>query len=134
MIESADYTISTDKSLLNMDTIYGLLNNSYWANGRTRETIEKSIENSICFGIYQGSRQIGFARVITDLATMYYVCDVYIDEEFRGKGLGKKLMAYITQFESLKDLSGMLATKDAHELYAQYGFYTDTEIYILRHP
>jgi GNAT superfamily N-acetyltransferase len=129
-----DYIISTDKNLLHFETIQRFLNRSYWAHERTRDQIERSIENSLCFGIYQGSRQVGFARVITDLTTMYYLCDVFIDEDLRGKGLGKKLVAYITQFDSLKNLIGMLGTKDAHELYEQYGFTKDGDRFMRKVP
>jgi GNAT superfamily N-acetyltransferase len=129
-----DYIISTDKNLLHFETIQGFLSRSYWAHDRTMEQTEKTIENSLCFGIYQGSRQIAFARVISDLTTMYYLCDVFIDEEFRGKGLGKKMVAYITQFDSLRNLTGMLRTKDAHDLYEQYGFTKDGDRFMRKVP
>jgi GNAT superfamily N-acetyltransferase len=80
----------------------------------------------------RGTRQVGFARVVTDYATMYYLCDVFIDEEYRGKGLGKKLVSYITQFEAIRNLNAILGTKDAHELYEQYGFTKDPDRFMRR--
>jgi GNAT superfamily N-acetyltransferase len=132
--EDKEIMISTDKSLLQIETIQGFLNNSYWANSRSRKIIERSIENSLCFGMYEGTRQVGFARVITDYATMYYLCDVFIDEEYRGEGLGKKLVAYITELEPLRNLNAILGTKDAHKLYEQYGFTTVPDRFMRRGP
>lgn len=117
-----EYRISNDKSLLSLASIQGLLTKSYWANQRSREVIEKSIENSICFGIYSRTDQVGFARVVTDYATMYWVADVIIDEAHRGKGLGKELIRSITEMEALRCLQGILFTSDAHGLYEQFGF------------
>ncbi len=114
--------ISTDSSLLDMDTIMGFLSKSYWANHRSRETIEKAIRNSMCYGVYDGGKQIGFARVVTDQATMYWLCDVFVDEAYRGQGIGKILIDTIVTSEALKGLNGILGTRDAHGLYEQYGF------------
>lgn len=112
----------------------GFLSRSYWANQRSIERIVQSIENSICYGIYDGSKQIGFARVVTDDATMYWLCDVFIDEEYRGKGLGKKFIECITNSEELKNLMGVLGTQDAHGLYGQYHFEEDKERMMRRMP
>jgi len=128
------YLISDDESLLNLETIKQFLARSYWANRRTNERIEKSIQNSLCYGVYQDGKQIGFARVVTDHATMYWLCDVYIDENYRGQGLGKKLVENITKSEKLKDLMGILGTKDAHQLYEQCGFEADKERMMRRMP
>jgi GNAT superfamily N-acetyltransferase len=117
-----------------MEIIQGFLSRSYWANTRTIEKIEQSIENSLCFGVYEGNRQVGFARVVTDYATMYWLCDVFIDEEYRGKGLGKKLVSHITEFEPIKNLTATLATKDAHELYEQYGYTKEPDRFMRRIP
>jgi GNAT superfamily N-acetyltransferase len=133
-IETNDYLISDDKNLLNHETIKGFLARSYWANRRTNERIEKSIQNSICYGVYQEGKQIGFARVVTDRATMYWLCDVYIDEDYRGQSIGKKLVESITKSEELKDLMGILGTQDAHHLYEQYGFEADKERMMRRMP
>ena len=95
---------------------------TYWANARQRETIKKSIENSICFGIYADHKQIGFARCVTDYATMYWLADVIIDDQYRRLGLGKALVNSVVHHEQLKALVGILATNDAHGLYQQFGF------------
>jgi len=118
-----DYCISTDKDRLDMDLIYNFLTTSYWATGRPVEVIERSIANSLAFGIYYHQRQVGFARVITDYATFAWVADVFDLDEFRGQGLGKWLMEVIISHPELQGFRRwVLATKDAHELYRKYGF------------
>ncbi len=129
-----DYRISNDKSLLSLDKIYSFLARSYWANQRSKEIIELSIQNSLCFGIYIDMEQVGFARTVTDLATVYWICDVFVDEAHRGKGLGKQLIKCIVESEELKDLMGILGTKDAHGLYEQFGFAKDSERLMRRKP
>lgn len=114
--------ISKDKAKLNIDSIKKLLKQTYWANEREENTILKSIENSICYGVYLSDEQIGFGRVVTDYSTFYWICDIIIDEAHRGKGLGKHLVDVITNSEELKGLLGVLLTRDAHGLYEQYGF------------
>ncbi|SES18042.1 Acetyltransferase (GNAT) domain-containing protein [Gracilibacillus ureilyticus] len=133
-MEYNEFKISDDPSLINLDTIYEFLQKSYWANKRPKEKIRKSIENSLCYGVYHGEKQVGFARVITDYATMYYLADVFIDEEYRGNGIGKKLIEAIINSEDLKDLFGHLCTKDAHTLYEQYHFNRETEKVMIRQP
>lgn len=127
-----NYIISSEKTLLQIDSICDLLSKCYWTQNRTRETIQKSIDNSLCFGVYVNNIQVGFARVVTDYATVYWIGDVVIDEEYRGKGLGKALINKITETEELKNLTGILRTKDAHGLYQQYGFKKDTETFMFR--
>jgi GNAT superfamily N-acetyltransferase len=118
-----DYLISTDKALLDLKVIHDFLSQSYWAAGIPVEIVQSSIANSLCFGVYKGSRQIGFARIITDFATFAYLADVFILEEFRGQGLSKWLMEIIVSHPDLQGLRRwMLATRDAHELYRRYGF------------
>lgn len=120
-----EFFISTDKSKLDITLIHDFLSNrSYWAQGRTLETSEKSIQNSLCFGIYnQEENMVGFARVATDYAIFAYVMDVFIVETERGKGLGKMLVKSIMEHPELCKLRRiMLATQDAHTLYEQYGF------------
>jgi N-acetylglutamate synthase-like GNAT family acetyltransferase len=129
-----NYRISNDKSLLDIERICKLLAKSYWANERSREKIELSIKNSLCYGIYCEQKQIGFARVVTDSATMYWLCDVFIDEEFRGKSLGKRLIQCIVESPELTGLIGILATNDAHGLYEQYGFKKIPDRYMRRSP
>jgi len=118
-------TISTDKQLLEISKIHRFLSvQSYWAQGRSIETVKHSIENSICFGVYtNNNEQIGFARVITDYNIFAWILDVFILEDNRGKGYGKQLMNYIVNFPDLKKVKKMgLATLDAHGLYKQSGF------------
>lgn len=117
-----DYRISTDKELLSLTAIYVYLTRSYWAEGRSREAVAASLENSINFGLYYHDQQIGLARVVTDFATFYWLCDVYVLQEHRGKGLGKWLVECVTACSEFKDLLGVLATTDAHSLYEQFGF------------
>jgi GNAT superfamily N-acetyltransferase len=118
------FTISTDKARLDVPAIHDFLaHSSYWARDVPLSTVQKSIENSLCFGIYDGDKQVGFARVITDYAVFAYLADVFILEDYRGRGLAKWLMACIVSYPELQNLRRwMLATKDAHGLYAQYGF------------
>jgi GNAT superfamily N-acetyltransferase len=115
--------VDTDKRRLDVDMIYHYLRESYWAKNIPRALLERSIENSFCFGVYVGDRQAGFARVITDYATFAYVSDVFVLEEFRGQGLSKLLMETMLNHPELQGLRRWcLATRDAHGLYAQYRF------------
>ncbi|MFS0869580.1 GNAT family N-acetyltransferase [Paenibacillus xylanilyticus] len=129
-----EFLISDNKEMLDIPTIKGFLARSYWANKRSDETIEKSIVSSTCYGIYQADIQVGFARVVTDDATMYWLCDVFIHEECRGQGLGKKLIEVITQSDRFRDLMGLLGTLDAHELYEQYQFNRNSDRFMIRLP
>jgi uncharacterized protein len=116
-------TISTDLALLDLDAIHGFLAGSYWAAGVSRETVARSLANSLCFGAYEDGRQAGFARVISDYATYAYLADVFVAESHRGRGLSKALMAAIVAHPSLQGLRRfMLGTRDAHELYRRFGF------------
>jgi GNAT superfamily N-acetyltransferase len=117
------YTISTDATRLDIDAIHAYLTRSYWAEGIPRGLVSRSIEGSLCFGLYDGSGQVGFARVITDRATFAYLCDVYVLEEHRGAGLGKWLMEAVMSHPALQGLRRfVLLTRDAHGLYARFGF------------
>ncbi|QEC80119.1 GNAT family N-acetyltransferase [Mucilaginibacter ginsenosidivorax] len=118
------FIISTDKHLLPIDVIYNYLNDdSYWAQGISRTTVEKAIENSMCFGVYKKGTFAGFARVVTDKATFAYLCDVFILPEFRRLNLSKWLMQTIVNDPDLQGLRRWsLATADAHGLYEQFGF------------
>ena len=117
-----DYKISDDKSLISLDKVCELLSKSYWAAQRPKEKNELAIKNSVCYGVYYKAEQIGYARLVTDFCTVYWLCDVIIDETFRGKGLGKKLIECIVESDEFKDKCGILGTKDAHGLYEKYGF------------
>lgn len=118
-----EYLISTDKSLLNISVIHSFLSTSYWAPGRSAETIQRSLDNSLSFGIYKDNEQIGFARVVTDYATIAWIADVFVLEEYRGRGLSKWLMEVIISHPDLQGFRRwVLATKDAHGLYRKFGF------------
>ncbi len=121
---TSDYTISNDKSKLDINIIHQYLSQeAYWSLNIPLEIVQRSIENSVCFGVYQGDSQVGFARVVTDLATFGYLADVFILPEHRGQGLSKQLMAFIMAYPSLQGLRRiMLVTRDAHGLYEQFGF------------
>ena len=119
-----EFLISTDRERLNLEVIYGFLTNCYWAKGIPREVVERSIRHALCFGIYDGKgAQFGFARVISDFATVAYIGDVFVLETHRGRGLGKWLMQCIMQHPALQNLRRwILTTRDAHALYSQVGF------------
>ena len=117
------YTISTDSSGFDVEMIYRFLTNCYWAEGIPREMVQRSIDNALCFGVFDGERQVGFARVITDRATYGYIGDVFILESHRGRGLSKKLMKAIMEHPELQGFRRWsLVTNDAHGLYRQFGF------------
>lgn len=126
------YTISGDKSMLDIGRICELLSASYWAGDRSRDAVERSIENSLCWGVYKSGAQVGFARAVTDYATMYWLCDVIVDEKHRGRGLGKALVEYVVDSNELAGLRGILGTKDAHGLYEQYGFIKEQNKFMVR--
>lgn len=120
-----DYSISTDKSKLDIHAIHDFLTNrSYWARGRSYDEVKRSIDNSLCFGMYDSAdKLIGFARVVSDCSVFAYILDVFILEEYRGRGLSLKLMDHIMEHPDLQGLHRiMLATKDAHSLYEKFGF------------
>ena len=119
-----EFLVSTDTARFDLGVVHGFLTSCYWAKGIPRETVERSIEHALCFGIYDGSgAQVGFARVISDFATVAYVGDVFVLEAHRGRGLGKWLMECITKHPALQGLRRwILTTRDAHGLYTQVGF------------
>ncbi len=124
------YTVSTDAARLDLDRLRRWLSDeSYWAKGRTLETIRRSIENSCVFGAYDAAGcQVGFARVVTDFATFGWLCDVFVDGGHRGRGVGKLLVKSVVEHPELRDLRIMvLATRDAHELYRRYGAFGGVE-------
>ena len=119
----ADIDVSTDRARLDVSLIEQVLDTSYWAAGRPRDVIERSIANSLCFGVYTSGRQIGFARVITDCAVFGYLSDVFVLPEFRGRGVGKYLVKAILEHPDVHGLKLiLLRTRDAHGLYTQFGF------------
>jgi GNAT superfamily N-acetyltransferase len=120
---NGDYEISTDPARVDAGMVHEFLTNSYWAKGIPVATVRLSIENSICFAVYHRQQQVGFARIISDLATFAYLADVFIVPPFRGRGLSRWLMECIVGHPDLQGLRRwMLATRDAHGLYAKFGF------------
>ena len=119
-----EFLISTDPARFDLDVIHNFLTNSYWAKGVPRETVARSIEHALCFGVYDGSgAQVAFARVMSDFATVAYIGDVFVLESHRGQGLGKWMMQSIVQHPALQGLRRwILTTRDAHGLYSQVGF------------
>jgi GNAT superfamily N-acetyltransferase len=122
--ERDGYTISTDKARLDVAAVHAYLSRSYWSPGIPKTIVQHAIEGALCFGLFTASgEQVGFARAITDGATFAYLADVYVLEEHRGKGLGKWIVETILAHPSLQGLRRiLLATRDAHKLYAQFGF------------
>ena len=136
----AGYSLSDDKMLLQLDVIHGFLASSYWSPGIPIEIVRRAIDNSMTVGVYRdepmGRRQVGFARLITDRATFAYLADVFVVEEARGLGLSKAIVAYFVGHPELQNLRRwMLATRDAHGLYRQFGFepVADPDRLMMRH-
>ena len=130
------YSITTDKTKLDIKAIHDFLSHSYWAENIPVETVQRSIEGSLCFGVFDGEKQVGFARLITDKATFAYLADVFILEPYRGRGLCKWMMEVIMTYSELHGMRRiLLATRDAHDLYKQYGFsvVTDTDRWMQIH-
>lgn|SRR5690606_5274335 len=123
-VEKDQFLISTDRSKLDTDSIHEFLSTkAYWSLNIPKETVRKSIENSLCFGLYDGEKQVGFARVISDFATIAYLGDVYVLEEYRGHGLSKWLMETVMSHPQLQGLRRwILLTGDAHGLYRKFGW------------
>ena len=118
-----NFTISTDPTRLNLDAICDFLTRAYWALGRPRERTERAFANSLVFGLYEGGKQIGLARVVSDYAVFAYLCDVFIHEDYRAHGLGKWLIETVMSHPDLQGLRRWtLATRDAHDLYRQFGW------------
>ena len=118
-----NFSISTDKSRLDIDFIHGFLRTTYWAASRTREEVATSIENSICFGLFYEERQIGFARLVTDEAVFSWLGDVFIVPEFQKRGLGTWLIECVVSHPVAKRTKCLLGTRDAHGLYEKFGWY-----------
>lgn len=123
-ISENGFIFSDKKELLNIEAIHRYLSvESYWAKNIPFETVKRSVENSLCFGIYKNQEQVGFARWVTDKATFAWLCDVYLEENYRGQGLSKKLISFMIFHPDLQGLRRyQLATLDAHGLYEQFGF------------
>ena len=118
-----EYAISSDPKRLDLGFVHGFLTTSYWAQNISEEAVRRSVEHSLCFGVYHEQTQVGFARVITDRATFAYLADVFITEQHRGRGLGKWLIETIVTHPELSGLRRwILVTRDAHDLYRKCGF------------
>ena len=118
-----EYTISTDRALLDLDVIHRFLSGSYWAQGRARDRVQQSIERSLPLELYHGKEQVGFARVLTDYVELAHLADVFVLDTHRGKGLGKWLVEVATGLPELRAVRRwLLGTRDAHELYRRFGF------------
>ena len=126
------YFVKSGKEEMQIEHIKNLLEQTYWADKRDIETIKKSINNSLCYGAFlkESGKQIGFARVITDYATTYYICDVIVDEHYRAMGIGKALLDAIHDNKEVSSLRGILATRDAHKFYQKYGFQEEGNLYM----
>jgi GNAT superfamily N-acetyltransferase len=117
------FLVSTDPARLDLDVVHGFLTRSYWARGVPRAVVERALRHSLCFGLYEGERQIGFARAVTDRATFAYLADVFVLDSHRGRGLGKWLMECVRRHPDLQGLRRWaLVTRDAHGLYRPFGF------------
>ncbi len=121
--QRGNHVVSTDKTRLDVALIHDYLSHTaYWALGRPLNIVQRSIEHSLCFGVYEGEQQVGFARVVTDYATFAWLCDVFVLESHRRQGLGKWLVECVVAHPELRGLRAfLLATRDAHELYRRYG-------------
>ena len=122
--QRGDYEVSTDPERIDIESVHRFLSDeAYWSPGVPEDVVRRAIAGSIVFGLYRGSEQVGLARVVSDRATFAWLCDVYVLKEHRGHGLGKWLMECVKAHPDLQGLRHwLLATRDAHGLYAQYGF------------
>lgn len=127
-----NYIISDDSSQLQFEKTFELLTTTYWAKNRSRDIIRKSMENSICFGVYLDGIQIGFARCVTDYSTVYWLCDVIIGPEHRRKGIADALVGFIAEHKDLRPLMGILSTKHSKALYSKHGFKLSTNGFMLK--
>ena len=118
-----DFAVSDDPARLDKATVVRFITGSYWAEGIPQATMQRAIAHSLCFGLYEGDKQVGFARVVTDRATFGYLCDVFVEESHRGGGLGQWLVECVLQHPELQGLRRLsLMTRDAHTLYERFGF------------
>ena len=134
--KNMQYRIVSSADNIKSEEVLRLLKMTYWANNRTIEQIEESLANSFCYGMFlaEEERLVGFARVISDLATTYYLCDVIIDPEYQHQGLGMALVSHIVSLPQYRKLRGILLTKDAHRLYEKFGFETVKDRAMIKAP
>jgi len=126
----------TGKDNMQLSAVCRLLHTTYWAHSRPDSVIEKSMEKSDCYGVFlkENDQQIGFARVVTDEATFFWLCDVVVDEQYRGIGAGRLLMETVKNVDKYKTMLGVLGTRDAHGLYEKFGFVRDADGAFMRKP
>lgn len=129
-----EYELSDASDRIDLEAVCSFLSRSYWAARRSRETIARTIANSICFGAYHQGEQVAFARVVTDGAVIYWLGDVWVREDHRGRGLGKELVRVVTEDPRLHGLVGILSTQDAHGLYEKLGFKREPLRFMYRFP
>lgn len=123
MPRDESYEISADPARLDLDVIHGFLVEAYWCKGIPRETVAKAMQHSLCYGVYRGQQQVGYARVVTDFAVMAHLCDVFVLPEHRGQGLARKLVAFLLADPRLAAIRRWsLSTADMHKFYASFGF------------
>jgi GNAT superfamily N-acetyltransferase len=122
-ITNGSYSLTADRRRIDVDAVHAFLTRSFWARGISKELVAKSIDHSLCFGVFHEATQVAFARVVTDYSTYAYLCDVYVLEEQRDKGLGKWMMEFVMKHPDLQGLRRFqLVTRDAHGLYTRFGF------------
>ena len=122
-ISNGGFRLTADRARIDVDAVHGFLTRSFWAAGISRELVAVSIEHSLCFGVFEDVRQVAFARVVTDYSTYAYLCDVFVLEEYRGRGLGEWMIAFVMRHPGLQGLRRFqLVTRDAHGLYRRFGF------------
>jgi ribosomal protein S18 acetylase RimI-like enzyme len=122
-LTNGSYSVTADRGRIDLDAVHAFLTRSFWAHGISRELVAKSIAHSLCFGVFDQQAQVAFARVVTDYSTYAYLCDVYVLEEYRGRGLSKWMMEFVMAHPELQGLRRFqLVTRDAHTLYARLGF------------
>ena len=122
-IVNGSYSLTATRRRIDVDAVHAFLTRSFWAPGISKELVAKSIEHSLCFGVFDKEAQVAFARVVTDYSTYAYLCDVYVLEEYRGRGLGKWMMEFVMNHPELQGLRRFqLVTRDAHGLYTRFGF------------
>ena len=126
------YTVKTGFENMDLSWVVKNLQATYWADDRSAETIEKSMKNSQCFGVFDGEKQLAFCRVITDYATTYYFCDAIVDPSCRKSGIGSIMLNAVVNDPVLKDLRGILGTKDAHGFYSHFGFEKNDRLFMQR--
>lgn len=129
-----EYVISDEPQRLQLDEVCRFLAASYWAASRPRHIIERTLATSICFGAYRETQQVAFARVVTDGSVMYWLCDIWVAQDHRGRALGAELVRAIVEDPRFVGLAGILATQDAHGLYERFGYKRDGQRFMFRLP